>query len=156
MGMVLFVGISCALLITDLFIKKYVEENVESTKERALLDGKVLIRKVYNKGLMLSMLEKYPKVVKAASGGAGILLAVYDLFLLTRKGHFIKKTGISFMVGGAFSNLYDRLVRGYVVDYVGFQTKWKKLTDVTFNLGDFFIFAGGILVVITALFRKKK
>ena len=40
------------------------------------------------------------------------------------------------MVAGAWSNTFDRWFRGHVIDYVGFQTKWKKVTEITYNLGD--------------------
>ncbi len=48
---------------------------------------------------------------------------------------------------GAWSNTADRFVRGYVVDYVGFDMKnHPKLAALTYNLGDFLIAAGGVLV----------
>ena len=60
------------------------------------------------------------------------------------------------MTAGAWSNTFDRWFRGYVVDYVGFETKCKKLSSITYNLADFFIAAGGIMVVISSLFKKRK
>lgn len=60
------------------------------------------------------------------------------------------------MTAGAWSNTFDRWFRGYVIDYVGFQTKWKKVTAITFNLADFLIGAGGVLVVLSAIFHKKR
>ena len=48
--------------------------------------------------------------------------------------------------GGAFSNIFDRFLRGKVIDYIGFQTRWPRLTRITYNLGDFAIFAGTVLV----------
>ena len=37
-------------------------------------------------------------------------------------------------------------MRGKVVDYLGFRTKWKKITKITYNLGDLAIFLGAFLV----------
>ena len=59
------------------------------------------------------------------------------------------KLGASFLLGGAASNLYDRLNRGYVVDY--FSIRCKYLEKVVFNLGDFFIFAGSALIAASDL-----
>lgn len=53
------------------------------------------------------------------------------------------------MLAGAFSNLYDRLAKNYVVDY--FSIEWKRLKDVIFNLGDFFVFAGSLIYVLSEL-----
>ena len=51
------------------------------------------------------------------------------------------------ILGGAWSNVWDRITRKYVVDYFSFHTKCRKLERVVFNLADMFIFLGGFLVI---------
>lgn len=63
---------------------------------------------------------------------------------------------MTIFMGGALSNVYDRVVRKKVVDYFGFKTKWKKFSNITFNLGDLFIFAGTLLYMVTAMFHRRK
>lgn len=63
------------------------------------------------------------------------------------------------MAAGSISNMFDRLVRGHVVDYVGFRLEDKHLEGITYNFADFFIVAGAVITVMTKLFRpgsKKK
>ena len=73
------------------------------------------------------------------SGLAGFLAAI-----LPQKGKNVQKFGIAVILGGAVSNLYDRMIRHYVVDY--FSIQCGKLKKVVFNLGDIFVFLGsGIL-----------
>ena len=74
------------------------------------------------------------------SGLFGFLTA-----LLPQKGKRVQKIGIAIILGGAISNLYDRLVRGYVVDY--FSIEWDRLKKVVFNLGDMFVFLGSAVIV---------
>ena len=57
--------------------------------------------------------------------------------------------GRSAILGGAISNLYDRLVKGYVVDY--FSIEFKRLKKVIFNLGDIFVFLGSLVFLIGEL-----
>ena len=57
---------------------------------------------------------------------------------MTKKGCLAQKIGLSMVLGGAISNLYDRLVKGYVVDY--FSIEIKRLKKVIFNLGVIFVF----------------
>ena len=57
---------------------------------------------------------------------------------------FMEKLALTLTLAGGVSNLYDRMKRGYVVDYFSFQ--WKALKKVVFNLGDLFIFAGAFLM----------
>ena len=81
------------------------------------------------------------------SGLAGFLAAI-----LPQKGKTVQKFGIAVILGGAVSNLYDRMVRHYVVDY--FSIQWKKLKKVVFNLGDIFIFAGSALFAAVQLVEE--
>ena len=69
----------------------------------------------------------------------------------------VERTGWAILTGGALSNLYERCRKGYVVDYIGFQTSDEKLTKITYNLGDFFLAAGSILILLSEFlhnFRK--
>ena len=59
---------------------------------------------------------------------------------------------LTLVLAGGASNLYDRLKRGYVVDY--FSIQWKKLKKVVFNLGDIFIFAGSALFAAVQLVEE--
>ncbi|MFR3251023.1 MAG: signal peptidase II [Eisenbergiella sp.] len=63
-----------------------------------------------------------------------LTLAVLILFLLSlgQKGNGLLKTGLAFLLGGAFSNTYDRLSRKYVVDYVSLRTGIGAVDRVVF------------------------
>lgn len=140
-----------SLGIADLFVKQHVEERLEKGTEKPVLGGQILLRRVHNKGFALNAFDVYPKLVKYGSLAAGAVCACLGLPLFLKKGQFVRKSGMALVLAGAFSNLYDRFIRGFVVDYFGIRTKWKKFSDITFNLGDIFIFAG-----IGMLFYGKK
>lgn len=50
--------------------------------------------------------------------------------------------GISLIIGGAIGNLIDRIVRGFVVDYIAIGNFWK------FNLADAAVSVGAVLTFI--------
>ncbi|CUX46401.1 signal peptidase II [Clostridium sp. C105KSO13] len=156
MAILVLMSLTLSLLLTDIVVKSYVESTVKKGEERSAYNGKVKIRKVYNKGMCLNLFEDDPEFVKIASVFVTVLLTIYQLIILLRKGKYLKKTGLSLMVAGAWSNTFDRWIRGHVIDYVGFQTKWKKVTEITYNLGDFFIGAGSILMMLSSLLPSKK
>ena len=58
------------------------------------------------------------------------------------------------IIGGGLSNLYDRMKRGYVVDY--FSIRWKGLKKVVFNLGDICVFLGAAILLAAELARTIK
>lgn len=156
--MVILVLMSLTLCLTliDIALKSFVEGYMKRGEERSLCKGKVKIRKVYNKGVCLNLLEDEPEAVKVSSAFITVILTIYQLITLMRKKHYLKKAGLSLMTAGAWSNTFDRWIRGYVIDYVGFQTKWKKATEITYNLGDFFIVAGSVLMMLSSILHVKK
>ena len=150
----IYLLIAGSLLALDLGIKWYVENHfMEADIRRAA--GRILLRKSYNSGMAMNLLENKPGFVKWLTAGLGVVLLVYELCLLAKGGRTVEKTGWALVLGGACSNLYDRFRRKYVVDYFSFRCRWKKIQNIVFNLGDLFIFTGSILVVFAQIFRKK-
>ena len=150
-----FLGGSALLFSVDQILKSYVEQNMDKGEERKLTD-RVVLRRVHNKGMCMNLLDEHPDVVRGISLGAALILTVIQTFYRFRKGGFLKGKGLSLAAAGAWSNTFDRCVRGYVVDYIGIKCKNEKVSAVTYNLGDFFIAAGGLLFLLTSLFTGKK
>ncbi|WP_417039473.1 signal peptidase II [Clostridium porci] len=133
----------------DLGIKSVIEKQDADTFPRELIAarGMIQLHKNHNHGFPFGFLREKPELVKAIplmviSAMAGALGA-----FMTEKGRTLEKLGLSIALGGAVSNLYDRLVRGYVVDY--FSIEWKRLKKVVFNLGDMFVFLGSAVFIIS-------
>jgi len=62
---------------------------------------------------------------------------------------FIEKTAILFIIGGTLGNLADRIMYGYVIDFLDFIV-WP-----VFNVADSFITIGVVAIVISVLADKK-
>ena len=88
-----------------------------------------------------------PEIIRI-SGAVTIACIGFMIRSLVKPEGLMKRTGWAFLTGGALSNLYDRCRKGYVVDYIRFHTPWKRLNDLVFNLADFFIMIGAVLVSI--------
>lgn len=117
-------------------------------------NGKVTLYRNHNDGFPFGFLKGMPEVVKmvpivVASAVGGALA-----WILPRKGHVAEKFSLALILGGALSNLYDRITRNYVIDY--FCIQWKQLKKVVFNLGDIFVFVGAFLVVVLELIHSCK
>lgn len=157
--MMIFISLSTVsvLILAELLIKSRVEDNIEKGSERKLFGNKVLLRKVYNKGLCFNLLEEEPEKAELIQMTATGTLTIMYLIGLLRKGtSFLKKIGLTLMTAGAWGNMLDRWIRGCVVDYIGVESKNKKLRDITANLSDIFLFAGAILVLFGNLGSRKR
>ncbi|MCI5994972.1 MAG: signal peptidase II [Blautia sp.] len=138
----------------DIIIKGYMEERKPDGYQREILGGRILLCKSHNQGAMLNLLEKHRQLVAGFSLGLTVCLVAAHLYLSGKKGMHLLKCGLAFVIGGACSNVYDRMVRHYVVDYFSFRVKWEKLRKIVFNLGDLFIFLGTFFIILWNTLRK--
>lgn len=152
----IYIIIVVTIFILDFKIKKQIEEKEKIGESREILNGKIIIRKFHNKGAMLSFLEKRQKLVKSASLLLTVGLSVFYIILLFKKGYYGFKLGLGFILGGALSNVFDRITKNYVVDYFSINTRIKKIKRIIFNISDIFIFIGSFLVLVFSLFSKEK
>lgn len=146
----LLVGLICV----DMGIKQYIEDTFGQNEERETIIDRMVLRKVYNKGFLLNTLDKRPEIVKGCSASVGIGIIIYDIWLFLRKGRWLQKLGMIFLTAGAFSNVYDRLARGKVIDYVGIQWKNSRLAKITANLADVYIVIGAMICTVANLFKR--
>lgn len=144
----IWVQLALGLFQTDLAVKHEVETNPEFERKRTFLKDRVQVFRFHNDGTAGSRFRGHmPEIIKS-SGILTLGCIAAFLRLLWKEGHTVQKLGFAFLTGGALSNLYDRCKKGYVVDYVSFRTPWKWLSRLVFNLSDFFIFAGAILICL--------
>jgi signal peptidase II len=80
------------------------------------------------------------------------LLVVSVLLWKNNHAHIVTGIGLSLIMGGAVGNLWDRLARGRVVDFLLFYV--KRYQWPVFNLADSAIVVGAGLLVLEILFAK--
>lgn len=153
MGKFVACGIFAGLLGIDQAVKQYIEENYDKEREEKTKIPGVLLRKFYNKGLIFSSFEKHSGLPLKVSliGTGAILLADVKVFLC--KGRKLCKAGLTLVTAGAISNTYDRIMKGAVVDYIGYDGKHKFLRSLTANLADFYVVIG---IMLAQLGRGKR
>lgn len=143
-----YLSLIAAIFTGDFFLKNHMEETLEQGKTQKILKGRILIRKYHNEGACLNLGEKQTRAVAVISLILTAALSAVFLFTLTKRGLGALKTGLALLLGGAWSNTYDRLKRKYVVDYFSFNVKWAPLRQIIFNISDFCILAGALIVAL--------
>lgn len=82
-----------------------------------------------------------------------LILAAIAVFLIKCKpSQGMVKIAAGLIVGGALGNLFDRIFRGFVVDFIDF----RLINYPVFNIADCCIVCGAILFAVWVIFFDKK
>ena len=151
-----YLNMIAGLFALDQFVKKQIETQPDDSFPHTLDNtGEfITIHKSHNPGMMMGLLKDKHDLPKWIPFGTVLAIGGYFLHALTNKEQHLTKFSLALILGGALSNVADRFHYGYVVDY--FSLNIKKIKHVVFNLGDFFIFAGTLLLLAHELFEDMK
>ena len=139
-------------LVADQAIKYLVEAFLPFQEAVPVIPMLALYR-TYNYGVAFSMLS-------GMEGWfiVGIRLAVVTFVLWlwrrTPKDRFFAHLGYAMIIAGALGNLVDRLLFGYVIDYILFHT--ASWSFAVFNLADSFITVGAGAIILDELLQAKR
>ena len=143
--------LSALIFSLDFVIKNRVEKEATEGEEIKISNIPLLLKKYHNKGAFLNAGENNSKLVAMLSVVMTLAVTVFFLATFTFKGSRLLKTGLAFLLGGAYSNTYDRMRRHYVVDYVSFPVKNKFIRQIVFNISDFCIMIGALCIVLGSI-----
>ena len=129
--------------------KKLVRDRLKG-REISLFDGKVRLMHRENGGFAMNKFESDRKLVTSVSAVVFILLLVTYIPVLTDEGLKALRPGLSLVLAGAAGNVYDRIVRGNVTDFINVSF----LKKIVFNLADIFIVVGGLMTILAELMSK--
>ena len=149
--MTTIIYISILLLIIDQISKILVIKFLDMNNSIELIKNFFYLTYTHNTGAAFSILT-----------GQRLLLIVIAVIILCLIFNYIRKNivegkidriAFSLIIGGSLGNLVDRIVRGFVVDFLDFKIFGYNFP--IFNLADTFIVVGVILLLITTLIRKE-
>lgn len=150
----IYIGLAAILAALDLCIKAEIEKQEPDSFPRQLrgTKGRITLYRNHNPGFSFGKMKEHPEIVRLVPLMIASALGGIFAYLLPRKGYVLEKLTLAVTLGGAVSNLYDRLVRRYVVDY--FSIEWCWLKKVVFNIGDICIFAGAAFMLVVEMIRS--
>jgi signal peptidase II len=140
----------------DQAIKGRIEEQKPEDFPRPLKHsgGKILLYRNHNNGFPFGFLKEKKELVRTLPLVITSMLGGAFVYLQRQKKHPLTRLALALTIGGSLSNLYDRHVRGYVIDY--FSIQWGQLKKVVFNLGDIFVFLGAGILAMMELFQIRE
>lgn len=136
--------ISVVVFIIDLISKVIVSNNLELYESISVIDNFFNITYTHNYGGAWSIFENSTLLITIISIIIIILLIFYVIKnKITRKTDVI---GYSLIIGGALGNLFDRIVHGYVIDFLDFNIFGYDYP--IFNIADTMIVIGIFILLI--------
>jgi signal peptidase II len=133
----------------DQLTKEIVRRTIELYDRVPVIDGLLDITHVQNTGAAFGLLNAAdfpykPAVMIAIASIALVAIAAYATQLGFHER--LARFGLSLILGGAFGNLIDRAIAGYVVDFV--DVYWGTAHFWAFNVADAAITIGAVLVLL--------
>lgn len=139
-----------SLVIIDFLIKVLVIKNL-TNNSITIINNFLSLIYVKNYGVSFSMLSGNHLFILVVSF---IAIAVLIYMLESYKYTLHYQIPILVMLSGAIGNLFDRIFRGYVVDYISFT--FGTYEFAVFNFADMLVVCGCIYVIIYAFFFENK
>lgn len=135
------------VILVDFFSKYMVSKLMTVNETINLIDNFFRITYVKNTGAAFSIFSNNTLLVIIISV---IVIGFLLFYIYKNKGNNkLENVSYAFILGGAISNLIDRLVYGYVIDFLDFEI--LSYDAPIFNLADTFIVIGVILFLINTL-----
>lgn len=153
----IYFGIITGILLMEMLIKRWVKRTERKDNTRMPEWRCIRIEHLENGGAAKGIFSTHRKFLK---GMTGVILC--GLCLMLGKEHrripfSLRGVALAMILGGGLSNWLDRMRKDTVTDYVRFPNcPVKVIQRLVFNISDFFILIGGILLFLVENLSIKK
>lgn len=144
------IAIIVIAVLMDRLTKGWAVSALKGQAAIELLPGVFQLNYVENRGAAFSFLSGQRALLVVIT--FVILAAVLFFLFRGRKEPALYRVSLAMVAGGAVGNLIDRLIYGYVVDFLDF----KLINYPVFNVADCFVVIGAILLCVYFLFFQKE
>ena len=137
----------------DRYSKVYVIDLIQSTEKEIFLYDFLNLTLNWNTGIAFGLLSSNANLFYHFVSALILLIIIYLIYLMVVSDNS-GKIIVSFIIGGAVGNLYDRLTYFAVPDFIDFHI--ENYHWFTFNFADIFISLGIFGMILKEFIFKKK
>ncbi len=140
-------AVIAVILVADLLTKKYAWEylNAYGYKE-GIIPGLINLTMVENRGAGFGIFQGKTVALTVITFIVVICLMVYLVFAL-KESEWLR-ISLVFIIGGGIGNIVDRILLGYVRDFIQFQF-WEDFA--VFNIADSFVTVGAFMLIVVLI-----
>ena len=160
-GMLHWLGLALIILIADQFTKVLIVGNYK-LHDSAYVTSFFNVVRAHNPGAAFSFLADGSGWQRWFFTGMGVLAVGFIVWMLkSHPGQTRVSFALACVMGGAVGNVIDRLVHGYVVDFLDFHWSWlaplfPQGHFPAFNLADSAITLGACCLILDEILRVKR
>ena len=153
-GMLTWLGLALIILLADQFTKVLIVGNYALGDSTYVTNFFNVVR-AHNTGAAFSFLAGAGGWQRWFFTAIGVVAAIFMVWMLkSHSGQKLFSFAISLILGGAIGNVIDRLLYGYVVDFLDFH--WKTMHFPAFNIADSAISIGAVCLILDELLRVRR
>lgn len=144
--MLIWIAIICGIVFLDQLTKWLITVNMAVGDGVEIIEGVIRFKYITNDGMAFGMLDNHRWVFMVASSVAIVGVFVY-MCMKHKQADKLLFLALSMFVGGGIGNMIDRVLLGYVIDFVDFYA-FGSIWQWVFNVADAFVCIGGVLLII--------
>ena len=149
-----WLGIAAVVVLVDQLTKTLIVRSFELGETHTVTPFFNVVR-WHNTGAAFSFLAQAAGWQRWFFVGLGLAATAFIVWMLSRHGgQRLFGAALALILGGALGNVIDRLLHGYVVDFV--QVHWNGSAFPSFNVADSAITLGAALLILDELLRVKR
>ena len=153
-GMLPWLGLALILFLADQFTKVLILGYYKLGDSTYVWPFFNVVR-AHNTGAAFSFLASASGWQRWLFTGIGVAATLFILWMLrTHPGQKLFCVALACILGGAVGNVVDRLLHGYVVDFLQFH--WGGWYFPAFNVADTAITIGAIALILDELLRVRR
>lgn len=160
-GLAMWLGLALVIIVADQFTKTLILGWFQLGDSRTVTDFFNIVR-VHNTGAAFSFLAGAGGWQRWFFVGIGAVASVFIVWMLkSHPGQRLFCFSLTMILGGAIGNVVDRLLHGYVVDFL--QFRFAVLEPVfsggyfpSFNVADAAISVGAVCLILDELIRVRR
>lgn len=149
-----WLGIAAIVILIDQFTKTLILGAFANGGSHTVTPFLNIVR-VHNTGAAFSFLAGASGWQRWFFVGLGAFAALFIVWMLLRHGgQRMFSCALALILGGAVGNVIDRLLHGYVVDFI--QVHYANAYFPSFNVADSAITVGAALLILDELLRVRR
>lgn len=147
--------LSILLLIADQVAKRLIVRSIPLYESRSVIKGFFDLTHIQNRGAIFGFFNQSDSgIIRFGLLAASLIALVFILvyFFHTSPTEKMLKLSLTLILAGAAGNMADRIIKGYVVDFLDFFAGGWHFP--AFNVADSCITCGAALLIFVFFFRK--